>query len=617
MATPPDAPRPVPSSSSVLLRLPLHIRHRIYRHLGLTPWGSNPHRFFLHAGQLRLRHGRDLYESRFVPDPNSFYGLLLSCRALHAEASTLLYSTNQFILDYHRPHADYGHDTSLRPLHTLHALTAPSLRCLSNLKIVLNQASCHHLTRRDYGVCCLESGYWGMAMCEERHQSNLGGGTHQLPLLTPDPRRYEDDPLGTAHAVLTEWQSTARLLSKVAPGRLTFSLVCDIDTHHPQTWNIANAILTPIRQLPPSHLKECHIRLAKNKDRQLEQLARDAVSHACGIPTPPLRPPLSPTTTNGTTLLTLPRELRLRILEHTDLVSPRRQVLWSRQDRAYTIYHFCTEPDESPDHGYSNQFSDCLRNGNSYDSIGCFCRRRHTTFSSTCKCWIPPGADPFLVCRTLYHDAQLVFFSCNRFIIHDYKPSPPWVVPLLERHHDYAPDDIPNYPYPYPRIAASEFLRDIVPAQSLPHLRFLELVFPPYPASTWPDTHHPAMHEWASTVSWLCGKLNLPGLTIRLVVAEIDDAPASYYRTITAEEGAAVMRAYMDLVRPLKGLADAGLARFHADLRYPHKNWAWLEKMKLKKEAEEYVMGERYSQLYTNGREEPVESDWYQKYYSY
>lgn len=201
MATPPDAPRPVPSSSSVLLRLPLHIRHRIYRHLGLTPWGSNPRRFFLHAGQLRLRHGRDLYESGFVPDPNSFYGLLLSCRAIHAEASTLLYSTNQFILDYHRPHADYGHDTSLRPLHTLHALTAPSLRCLSNLKIVLNQASCHHLTRRDYGVCCLESGYWGMTMCEERHQGNLGGGTHQLPLLTPDPRRYEDDPLGTAHAV--------------------------------------------------------------------------------------------------------------------------------------------------------------------------------------------------------------------------------------------------------------------------------------------------------------------------------------------------------------------------------------------------------------------------------
>jgi hypothetical protein len=302
-------------------------------------------------------------------------------------------------------------------------------------------------------------------------------------------------------------------------------------------------------------------------------------------------------------------------MEHTDLVTPRQQVLWSRQDYAYTIYHFRTDPDDAPDHGYSNQFSDCFRNGDYYNSIGCFCRRRHAAFSSTCKCWTPPGADPFLICRTLYHDAQLVFFSCNRFIIHDYKPSPPWVVPLLERREDYAPDQIPDYPYPHPRLAASEFLRDIVPAHSLPHLRFLELVFPPYRASTWPGTHHPAMQDWASTVSWLRGKLRLPGLTIRLVVAETDNAPESYYYTITAEEGAAVIRAYMDLARPLRGLADAGLARFHANLPYPHREWAWREKEKLKRRIEEDVMGERYGRLYANGREEPVESDWCRRFY--
>ncbi|KAK4118426.1 hypothetical protein N657DRAFT_667179 [Parathielavia appendiculata] len=601
MASSPGTAWPVTSPSSLLLGLPSHIRHRIYRHLGLTPWGSTPHRFFLHAGQLRLRRGQDFYESRFVPDPDSFHGLLLSCRAIHAEASALLYSKNQFILDYHRPHAEYGHDTTLCPLHTLHALTAPSLRCLSNLKIVLNQASCHHLTRHGYDIaCCLEDGmnskYWGIIWCEEKHQGRLNGHTHQLPLLTPDPRRYEDDPLGTAHAVLTEWQSTAHLLSNVAPGRLTFSLVCDIDPQHAQALEIANAILAPIHQLPPLHLRECHIRLAKHKHRQLEQLARDAISHACGIPTQPLQLPPTPKATD-ITLLTLPRELRLRILEHTDLVTPRRQVLWSRQDRAYAIYHFRTDPDDSPDHGYCNQFSDCFRNGSAYESVGCFCRRRHAAFSSTCKCWTPPGADPFLICRTLHHDAQFVFFSCNRFIIHDYKPSPPWVVPLLERHEHYAPDPIPTTPTPT--------------TVSRPP----KLVFPPYRASTWPGTHHPAMQDWASTVSWLRDKLNLPGLTVRLVVAEMDDGPESYYRHITIEEGATVMGAYMDLARPLRELTDAGLGRFHADLPYPHREWAYREKDKIKKQVEEFVMRERYRQLYANGREEPAQSDWCWRFY--
>ncbi|KAK4156196.1 hypothetical protein C8A00DRAFT_12854 [Chaetomidium leptoderma] len=626
MARPRDAARtsPLPSLSPPLLRLTPHIRQRIYRYLGLASWDSTPHRYYLHAGQLKLRHGRGFYEMRFVPDPSCFHGLLLSCRAIYTEAAALLYSANQFILYYSEPREDPGHPTSLRPLHTLHALTASSLLSLSNLKIVLNEAACHQLILGDCAlICCLHgrknSNASGLPWCKKKH-----GGVHQLPLLSPaSAGDDDDDKLAAAHAVLREWHSAAaRLLPHVTPGRLVLSLVCDIDPEHPRAIDIANSAVAPIRRLlPPSYLRECHIRLAKTTDSQLQQLAQDTVSHACGIPTPTSKPPSSTTTT----LTTLPRELRIRILEYTDLITPRRQVIWTRQDRAYIVYHFQCEPHDPPDERHSNQFSDCWRD-RSFDggppSNGCFCRRRHAAFSPTCKCWAPPGPALFLVCRTLYEDAQLVFFSSNRFIVHDYKLRPSWALPLLEqREEDGRP--VPTYPYPNERFTVSEFLRHVVPTRSLAYLRFLEIVFPPYRPPSWPETQHPAMQDWWSTVDWLRDKINPPGLSIRLIVVDVDSAPRSYYRTITVEEGKTVMTAYMNLLRPLTRLAEGGLARFYAHFPYP---WEWTEESRtrrlndpywvlreeeaLKERAERYVMGHRYESLYANGREEPGRSDW-------
>jgi hypothetical protein len=139
------------------------------------------------------------------------------------------------------------------------------------------------------------------------------------------------------------------------------------------------------------------------------------------------------------------------------------------------------------------------------------------------------------------------------------------------------------------------------------------------------------MQDWWSTVDWLRDKLNPAGLTIRLGVAEAYKAPDSYYRTITTEEGATVMTAYMDLMRPLRGLADAGLARFFAHFSYPWKftevsqvrhlregdAFELRERDALKKRAEQHVMGRRYEDLYANGRREPEANDWAQKYYGY
>jgi hypothetical protein len=339
---------------------------------------------------------------------------------------------------------------------------------------------------------------------------------------------------------------------------------------------------------------------------------------------------LEPPASTSTTLATLPRELRVRILEYTDLVTPRRQVIWSRQDRAYVVCHRRTEDYSPPEERHSNQFSECWVDRTfegGLQSNGCFCRRRHAAFSLACRCWAPPGPALFLVCRALSEDAQFVFFSNNRFIVHDYKPLPPWVLPLLEQ--DEGDRDgggpVPTYPYPYERFAVSDFLREVVPTPALAHLRFLELVFPPYRAVSWPTTQHHVMQDWRATVDWLRDKLSLPALTLRLIVADVpSDGPAPYYRPILAEEGKAVMAAFMNLLQPLKRLAaDRGLARFYGHFPYPWKcteesrirslndrYWIWDEELSLKRRVERYVMGDRYDSLYADGKQEPEHSDW-------
>jgi hypothetical protein len=342
---------------------------------------------------------------------------------------------------------------------------------------------------------------------------------------------------------------------------------------------------------------------------------------------------------NATTLATLPREIRIRILAYTDLVTPSREVIWSRQDRAYMVLLRARDPAGTADEHHSARLFSCWQArtlAGEPPSSGCFCRRRHAAFSLTCNCWAPPGPDLFLVCRALYEDAQFVFFSMNRLILHDYKPCAPWVLPLFEdcvdssvHRRGYGCDCQHQYPYPHERFAACEFLREVIPTRSLAYLRFLELVFPPY--RSWPEKEHPAMQDWRATVDWLRGKISPPALTLRLVVADLSESsPLAYLkRTLTMQEAGAITEAYMDLLPPLTRLAqDVGLARFYAHFTCPSElseetrirdqnepGWAWREKANVKKRAERYVMGARYESLYADGKKEPEGSGWDDIYY--
>ncbi|KAK4097978.1 hypothetical protein N658DRAFT_518265 [Parathielavia hyrcaniae] len=362
--------------------------------------------------------------------------------------------------------------------------------------------------------------------------------------------------------------------------RLALSLVFDVDPQHPLALHLAESILAPLFLHPRSHLSECRIRLAKTPDGgPLQQLAQDAAVYACGLPPVPYA-----ASSATATLASLPRELRVRILEYTDLVAPRRQVAWSRQDCAYVLLRLrrgVEPPYANLDHLYDAKFFECYR----ARPQGCFCRRRHAAFSSHCTCWAPPGPSLFLVCRALSQDAQYVFFSRNRFIIHDYKTWPVWRLP----------DSPEGNSYPFERFAASEFLRDVVPVSALAHLRFLEL----------PGSEHAAARDWLATVSWLRDRLNRPALTLRVIVMDESNGAPDRDGEATADKAAALLRAYVRLVRPLRGLAaePPGLARFYTHFRYPRQRpWDGLPNAPPRPGP--------CLQVYADIRKEPAPSDW-------
>lgn len=628
-----------------LLSLSPPLRQRIYRFVGLVPSISDrPYQFNLNKGKLHWA----------TPEPRSFHGLLLSCRLIYAETAALLYSGSRFVLRY-----DPAQPEPLRPLH---ALTTTALASLTNLIVILNDASCHQKEDSGNSWCCLEGHeldppWGGLHGCKHFHRDS-----HQLPLLTPVSRSQPDsgprsngdgtcdDEVAAAQSLVAKWHLAAACLCGITTGRLELALVCDIDPLHTQAPEIASLITAPLRLIP--QLRDCRIRLCKTPDPRLQQTARDCVLQACRITPPPYEAPKPSTGSFQATLTSLPRELRLRILEYTDLIVPNREVTWSRQDHRYATSVLNSYIDTNLRPFFCHWHDDPR-----WGFIGCFCRRRHACFTFRCKCWAPPGPTLFLICRTLCWEAQFTFFSGNRFIVHDYKDHPCWTIPFMGEDPDEgsdrsqessqsegAPEGIEqpdgtgqpegteqtdSLDYPSDRLAISQFLREVVPVHCLAHLRFLELVFPPYLAQTWPGKEHPVMQDWHSTVDWLRDKINAPGLTIRLVAAEVSCvSPRAYRRMVIPwSDGCIIGRAHMALALSLRPLAKDGLARFYVHLPYPWeftvppgiRDERWLHTAKLKRESKErverYVMEDRYEEVYANGMKEPEPSFWNECYY--
>ncbi|KAL2115399.1 hypothetical protein VTJ04DRAFT_9654 [Mycothermus thermophilus] len=437
-----------------LLRLPPNVRQRIYHHLGITPFYDPTILFF-----LRPPCSKDIFHPEYwtVPPPwHDFSGLFLTCRALHDEVAARFYATYRFAVFYASP-------GDLAPLRHL---TPAAAAALTQVKVVLREASCHKASRliEHAGFCCLKGvagealGYKHCGQC--RHSGAVFDGAAAVD------GQGEEEEKSRVEAMIKEWEEVAQhLAANVPAGRLDLALVCDINPRHERASDVAQRVLAPLAQFPK--LRDCHIRLGRDRDERLWRLARDTALQVQGLSVVPQ--PDSQPARAWAGFLDLPRELRVAILRQTDLVTPWEEVAWSRMTRR------------------------------------------------------------FQVCR-LY-----VFFSSNRFVVHDFSSVYSWLLPEQQTEDFDENDDeederrlIPESDrepfvpgYPFERLAVSEFLRQAVPEHCLGDLRFLEMVFPPYAPGCWPSAHDPAIRDWRETVEWAHSRIDPSGLTVRFVTREI------------------------------------------------------------------------------------------------
>ncbi|KAK3903267.1 hypothetical protein C8A05DRAFT_43477 [Staphylotrichum tortipilum] len=488
-----------------LLRLPPHLRHRIYRFTGVARFDD--YRYTYHLD------GRKESRGFWSDEPGLlFSGLLLTCRVVYAEVAALLYSANRFVIVYARQ----------RSLVPLRALSPTALASLATLKIVLNESACHRpMDSIHYPPpCCHDRSKYGLESSKS-HCAQYHGGKHDRPLLLDPASDADSDEAKLAvQAMLAEWRDTAaHLASRIGTATLALSLVTF--SRRARGYQLVRPMcrLGLETEFPPHIMKGC-------------RLTRCPQCHYC---------------------------------------------------------------DDGQPSGH-----------------GCFCRRLHAAFSLTCKCWAPPPA-LFLICRSLREDAEFVFFTTNRFIVCDGDQLYPWRFPRDEEDPD--PEA-----YPFERFAASMFLRDIVPAHCLTHLRFVELVFPPYNPEVWPQRDHPARLDWYNTVRWLRDKIKAPALTIRFVMAEFYCIRLPPHRDLfTKEEGHAIVRGWADIMHALSPLARVdGLGGFYVQTNFPrHSHDQWLAR--IDKDRKEYcergVRGIKKGEaLPPCAKPEPSKSTWQRLY---
>lgn len=400
-----------------------------------------------------------------------------------------MYSTKHFIDQYRTSH-----------LQRLQRLTPTAIQSLANLTILLNVSSCEP----------------GQPCCKARQNS-------PYPYSQSPACAHHDEPLSARsphyQEVIAAWHRTVdHLAPYIQPSRLHLYFICDVvDT------SAAVAVVAPFMNLPL--LTDCNIRLSKDIDPSIQNLAQQAAERSTGhsINVAPFP------------FLSLPAELQLQILQHTDLVTPYRQVDWNPRDGYYLHYGVkgCAW-DCDPDDHHGCQFRQCWKT----PGHGCYCSRYHSASSRRhCRCWRPPSP-LFLVSKTLHDDAQEVFFTQNRFIIAPVDGYGDPAKTVLER------------------FEASIFLQDVIPTHFIPCLRFLEFVFPPLDEE-YISPRCSALDDWDNTIDNIMTKMVHPNLKLRIYFADFHTAShaSSLHKNITREEGITkVVTAYMRIVRPLERL---------------------------------------------------------------
>ncbi|KAI1284425.1 hypothetical protein F5Y07DRAFT_3146 [Xylaria sp. FL0933] len=503
-------------SRAGFLELSPGIRELIYLYVGVITNATVP----LDSGSTEYRRPRtqDLRGPDLDWAPTSV--LLRTCRLVYAEVSSLIYSANRFVT----------HD-----LHPLRKLSPSSLSSLTSLKIQIHSAPVRCLVNDNCNL--LYMGYSGKA------------------LDSSSPHDAQ---------ILDEWAVTAfHVGAYIKEGKLELSVICDVEDG-----KAADLVVAPLRRWPL--LAGCSIRLSNERNDLLYDLARTNARALMGVSD------ALPSTFHQ--YLQLPVELRLKVLEYTDLVTPWTHVTWNQQGFGVKTPNCCRagllhtnpwkvytlgvpEPGKNDglsdwicsnkeyrlfghswdwDH-YACQFRPCQRETVWYSGTGCFCSAYHAAYTPSCNCWRPPRS-LFMVSKQFREEAWFVFLSSNHFDLR-----------CLDYSH-------PRYIRPI-----SNFLVGLTSANMFQHVKSLRLDLrnarfdsPHTPSSESPETTAEA--EWRCAATLISSKSNLRYLDIDTQRLHYDEALATW-RDLKAEEIFSIVRQAvnmylwpLDTVGPARGV---------------------------------------------------------------
>ena len=197
-------------------------------------------------------------------------------------------------------------------------------------------------------------------------------------------------------------------------------------------------------------------------------------------------------------------------------------------------------------------------------NIGCLCSAAHSAFWVERRCWRLPTA-LFLVSKAVLEGAREVFLGANRFIIvpeGDGSRRTP-TIDVVDRSPE--------------RMHAAIFWTQVIPRGALRHLRFVEVVFPPF-RMPWMLAHEPAYRQWQEAIEIVRDHLTLPALTLRVYFADKfpydDPSSHSLFRdTMTKEQAMEIYKSYMRVLMPLQRLK--GLSKLFVHLAWP---WEWTQR---------------------------------------
>ncbi|CAJ2502212.1 Uu.00g096060.m01.CDS01 [Anthostomella pinea] len=148
--------------------------------------------------------------------------------------------------------------------------------------------------------------------------------------------------------------------------------------------------------------------------------------------------------------------------------------------------------------------------------FGSFCGTVSSSYSRQCHCWLTP-ASLMLVCRSMYDDAQAVFYSQNRLIcspdadahrVTRYRPTRDRFIYSSDRGNRLSASSA------YRGFDASRFITRLMWPSTLYHLMFLELVFPPVELLWCPASEDPIYRDWLFAIDHLAANANVANLTL-------------------------------------------------------------------------------------------------------